>query len=123
MVPRVRRDRVGRPALLQLGKSLHDRRVSPGDGVLAEVAQQEVPDQIMSRPGPFIRAASVSSGEEFAEGNHAIPDAHGQGLTVPVLGPQRGNQNIQGHPRAHWRCREHPDYILHRRLRSCGDRR
>ena len=122
-VPRVRRDRAGRAALLQIGKSLHDRRVSAGDGVLAEVAAQEIRDQIMSRADPFVRAAGVGSGEEFAEGNHAVPDAHGQGLAVPVLGPQRGNHNLQRHPRAHRRCGEHPGHILHRRLRSRGDRR
>ena len=62
--------------MLQIGKSLHDRRVSPGDGVLAEAAPQEIRDQIMSRPDPFVRAAGVGSGEEFAEGNHAVADAH-----------------------------------------------
>ena len=94
-VPRVRRDRLAaRAALLQIGKSLHDRRVSVGDGILAEVATQEVRDQFMSRPDPFVRAAGVGSGKEFAEGNHAVPDAHGQGLAVPVLGPERGNHNL-----------------------------
>lgn len=93
-VPRVRRDRHGRAALLQIGKSLHDRKVSAGDGVRTEVAPQEIGDQIMSRPDPFVRTAGVGSGEEFAEGNHAIPDAHGQGLAVPACGPQRGNPPV-----------------------------
>ena len=112
-----------RVGLLQIGKSLHDRRVSVGDGIPAEVAAQEAGDQIMSRPDPFVRAAGVGSGEEFAEGNHAVPDAHGQGLAVPVLGPECGNQHLQRHPCAHGRCGEHPGHILHRCLRSRGDRR
>ena len=84
---------------------------------------QEVRDQIMSQPDSFVRAAGVGSGEEFTEGNYAVPDAHGQGLVVPVPGPERGNQDLQRHPCAHGRCGQQPGHILHRRLRSRGGRR
>ena len=48
----------------------------------------------MSGPDPFVRAAGVGSGQEFAEGDQAIPDAYGQSLVAAILGPERGNQNL-----------------------------
>ena len=120
MVFCVRRDRLGRAVLFQAGKGPHDRGVSGGDGVPADVVLQEIGDQIVRRADPFVRAAGVGSGEQFAEGDHAVPDPHGQGLAVRVPGWQRGHQDLQRHPRAHRRGGEHPGHLLHRGLRSRG---
>ena len=60
------------------------------------MAAQEIRDQFMSQPNPFARAAGVGSGKEFAEGNQAVPDTHGQGLAIPVLEPSAATRTCSG---------------------------